>query len=139
MKHYFYFKKGQLVPQWLLRQRDADTMEVLSVAQFKVNGKVMVDDKTGDAIIWPANKRFTHIIYVDGKKKSIILDTDDNNSINSFFGYSARRTLTSFSIRRDDTRSSPLTNARRLGVDVRSTTRCSPIPERFERRTGGDV
>lgn len=134
MRHYFHFKKGQMVPQWLLRQRDADTKEMLPMAQFKVNGKVMVDDETGDAIIWPASKRFQHIIYVSGS--NLLLDTDDANSINSFFGYSARRTLTSFSMRRGDTRSSPLTNARRCGFDVRSTTKCKPLPDSFERIGG---
>ena len=57
MKHYFYFKKGQMVPQWLMRQRENGTMQVVHVAQFKVNGKVMVDDKTGNAIIWPASQQ----------------------------------------------------------------------------------
>ena len=132
MKHYFYFKKGQLVPQWLLRQRDADTMGVLSVAQFKVNGKVMVDDKTGDAIIWPASKRGQHLIYVKGD--NLLLDIDDANSINNFFGYSARRTLTLFSLRKFDQRTSPLTVARRLGTNIRTTTKCEPLPDRFERR-----
>lgn len=136
MKHYFYFKKGQIVPQWLLRQRDGDTNEVLQFAQFKVNGKVMVDDKTGHAVIWPASKRFHHIIYVNCLNRTIQLDTDDNNSINSFFGYAPRHTLAIFSIRNNDTRTSPLTNARRGGLDVRSTTKCIPIPYNFDRRGG---
>lgn len=136
MKHYFYFKKGQQVPQWLLRQRDSDTNEVLQLAQFRVNGKVMVDDKTGHAVIWPANKRFRHIIYVNGLNRPIRLDTDDHNSINSFFGYASRHTLTSFSVRGNDTRTSPLTNARLGGIDIRSTTKCSPLPDNFDRRGG---
>lgn len=126
MKHYFYFKKNQMVPQWLMRQRDADTLEVLPMATFKVNGKLMVDDKTGSAIIWPANRRFQHIINVYGFKRSVLLDTDDADSINSLFGYLDRQRV-------NDQRTSPLTNARRHGFDVRSTTKCLPIPENFSR------
>lgn len=134
MKHYFYFKKGQMVPQWLLRQRDANTKEVLPVAQFRVNGKVMVDDKTGDAIIWPASKRFQHIIYGYGYGREVLLDTDDAGSMNNFYGYSDRRTTTVFGVRHGDSNCSPLTSARRLGVDIFTTTKCSPIPENFSRR-----
>ena len=138
MKHYFYFKKGQIVPQWLLRQRDADTKEVLTAARFKVNGKVMVDDKTGAAIIWPASKHVKCIVYIYAFGRNLLLDTDDANSINRFFGYSARQTLTFFSQRKGDQRTSPLTNARRSGFDIRSTIKCEPLPDRFERRKGSD-
>lgn len=133
MKHYFYFKKGENVPQWLLRQRDGDTGEVISVAQFNVNGKVMVDDQTGQAVIWPANKRFNHIIFVDGKNKNIVLDTDDSNSINSFFVHSARYTTSWFCTRKGDCRVSPLTNARQHGFCIRTTVKCSPLPCNFNR------
>lgn len=134
MKHYFYFKKGQMVPQWLLRQRDADTKEVLPMAQFKVNGKVMVDDKTGDAVIWPASKRFQHIIYVyDYGRSALLLDTNDAGSINQFWGYSDHRRTTVFGVGRGDKKCSPLTSARRSGVDVRTTTHCVPIPTEFKR------
>lgn len=119
------------------RQRDADTKEVLPVAQFKVSGKVMVDDKTGAAIIWPASKHFRYIIYGYGFGRNLLLDTDDAGSINHFFGFSDRRKTTFFSWESGDKKRSPLTNARRSGLDVRSTTRCQPLPDRFERRKGG--
>lgn len=136
MKHHFYFKKGQMVPQWLLRQRDADTKEVLPVAQFKVNGKVMVDDKTGAAIIWPASKRLQHIIYVKGD--NLLLDTDDAGSINHFFGFSDRRKTTVFRLVSGDNKCSPLTRARRSGFDVRTTTKCKQLPDNFDRRGGAE-
>lgn len=136
MKHYFYFKKGQMVPQWLLRQRDADTKEVLPAAQFKVNGKVMVDDKTGDAIIWPASKRLKRIIYVYNFGRNLLLDTDDVGSINHFFGFSDHRKSTVFRLVSGDNKCSPLTRARRSGFDVRTTTKCKLLPDRFERKKG---
>lgn len=129
MKHYFYFKKGQMVPQWLLRQRDADTKEVLSMAQFKVNGKVLVNDETGDAIIWPASQRFQALIHVE--RGNLTIDSGGAGYINSIFWGSSPRT------RGWGTNMiSPLTHARRVGLDVRSTTRCKPLPDNFNRRGG---
>ena len=51
MKHYFHFKKGQSVPQWLLRVLDSDTKESLDICSFMVNGKVMLDDETVEGLL----------------------------------------------------------------------------------------
>ena len=130
MKHYFYFKKGQDVPQWLLRQRDANTGESLSVAQFKSNGKVMVDDSTGSAVMWAASKRNKCLIYVDGGKRPVSLDTDDRGSQNYAFTFP-----------RYGKKVQPLVSARNNEVNVVTTTRCTPIPAHFDRTSsaGGDV
>lgn len=128
MKHYFYFKKGQPVPQWLIRQRFADTMEVAQLATFKVNGKVMVDDETGKAIIWPASKRMKCVIHACGYSRCLRLDTDDKGSMNYLFGWCPDEIFGAMA--------TPLARARRHGHDIRTTTKCLPIPEHFERQQG---
>lgn len=122
MKHYFHFKKGQSVPQWLLRVLDADTMEPINTAAFKSNGKVMVDDETGKAIIWPASKRFSCVVKVDGQGKSLFVDAWGFN--NTMFGFDAKPL-------------SPLSLARKHGMDPYTTTKCLPLPANFERFSGG--
>ena len=128
MKHYFYFKKGQPVPQWLLRQRFADTMEVAQLATFKANGKVMVDDETGKAIIWPASKRMQCVIHAYGFHRSLRIDTDDKGSVNHLFGFSPDGYCAA--------RVTPLARARRHGHDIRTTTKCKPLPDNFDRSGG---
>lgn len=133
MKHYFHFKKGQMVPQWLLRQRDADTKEVLPMAQFRVSGKVMVDDETGEAIVWPASKRYQYLIYVYGCNRSVLLDTDDSGSRNRFFTFGS---LSEWSLFNQWKIVRPLVRARRDGHKVYTTTKCKPLPDNFDRREG---
>lgn len=133
MKHYFYFKKGQMVPQWLMRQRDADTKEVLSMAQFKGNGKVMVDDDTGEVTIWSASRRMQCLISVYGHDKSVLLDTDDSGSKNIFCIFWPQFEWVKSNKCK---KIAPLVRARQCGQKVYTTTKCKPIPDNFDRRGG---
>lgn len=126
MKHYFHFKKGQSVPQWLLRVRDSDTKESLDICQFMVNGKVMLDDETGDTIIWPAKKWAKAVIYGDSQGCNIRLDAGGNRYQNYMFLYGVGKL-------------SPLSLARKHGMDPYTTTKCLPLPDHFERFVGGSV
>ena len=63
MKHYFYFKKGQPVPTWLFRPTSLDPNQWM---MFTANGKVMVDDQTGQAFIWPTDPYYRSIIHSSG-------------------------------------------------------------------------
>lgn len=132
MKHYFYFEKGQPVPQWLMRQRNSDNMGVASLATFKSNGKVMVDSETGDAFIWPSSKRFTYLLGLKGSK-NITIDVEDTRLFNHMYMYSPRRTKHTYSLRNGDKRTSPLVAMRSAGFAIRTSTKCLPIPETFQR------
>lgn len=118
MKHYFYFKSGQSVPQWLLRVRDRDTMEQINTAWFKVNGKVMLDDATGNTIIWPSSKRFSCVIRVDTQGRPFTVDAWGYD--NTMFGFDVKPL-------------SPLSLARKHGMDPYTTTKCQPLPPKFNR------
>lgn len=134
MKHYFYFKKGQPVPKWILWWFDSKANYSKQAGTFKTNGKVMVDVVTGEVIIWPSDKRCKSIIFVQaihGVEYSL------QTAKIIAFKYSPRQTKHTFSLRIGDKRTSPLTGARRAGYDIRTTTKCLPIPEHFERRKGG--
>ncbi len=131
MKHYFHFKKGQSVPQWLMRVRDSDTMEQLNTAVFKVNGKVMLDDATGNATIWSASKRFSCVVEISGLGRSVRVDTDDKGSHNHLFLSDHHSTNC-----HKGKKISPLSLARRHGHDIYTTTKCQPLPAHFERLRG---
>lgn len=133
MKHYFYFKKGQSVPQWLMRQRDVDTKQVMPMLQFKVSGKVMVDDVTGAAFIWPASKRPQCFIFACALDRPILLDIAELGSANYLFSYNR---AFEWSVRSRKKIFSPLTLARWGGQKIHTTTKCAPLPDNFDRRGG---
>ena len=115
MKHYFYFKKGMAVPQWLLRVRCND-VEV-SGAVFTTNGRVMVDTSTGEAVIWPASKRMSAMITISNLVNAVV---DAGTGYNSIYLFCRLM--------------SPLALARSHGLQIRSTTRCELIPSEFQRK-----
>lgn len=119
MKHYFYFKKGQAVPQWLLSIVDRITNKPISRAVFGMKGKAMVDDSCGDVILWPANKRDKQLfITIRGNDWSM---GDTVGRMIMYRWVKGKRTT------------SPLVAARGHSLNIRSTTKCQPIPETFQR------
>lgn len=119
MKHFFYFKKGSGVPQWLLRVLNSESGDIVNCAKFKANGKVMVDDATGKSLIWPASKRFSCLIVIDGGGLSLSVDAGGFDCENVMYCFKGRR--------------SPLSVARSHGHDVMTTTKCIRIPDEFKR------
>lgn len=131
MKHYFYFKKGQPVPQWLMSVRYTDPEEIANVAQFRTNGKVMVDSTTGGVIMWPASKRMRCIILVANGSRPTKVGFEQEG-INHLFTFGPA-TKEWASGNRSTKFMHPLVRARRCGHNIHTTTKCQPLPERFER------
>lgn len=131
MKYYFYFKKGQPVPQWLLSVRYTDPEEIANVAQFRTNGKVMVDSTTGDVIMWPTSKRMKYIILVANGDRTTRIGFEQG-AVNHLFTFGPA-TKEWASGNRSTKFMRPLVRARRCGHNIRTTTKCLPLPENFER------
>lgn len=120
MKHYFYFKKGQLVPQWLVRQTNADTGGAIPACKFGSFGKVMFDSDTGKSVLWSVKKK---------PKNQSILKVDEMSGVHIKLG---KTTFYVGGNYRNRVWVSPLSHARRYGRDIRTTTKCLPIPEHFD-------
>ena len=127
MKHYFTFKKGQPVPTWLFRPIGQDTEGWMT---FTANGKVMVDDETGQAFIWPTDRHYHSIIRGTGQA----FDCGGPDFTNLMWAYSPQSIGT---FRHKHKWTAPLVSARRRGVGIRTTTKCLPIPDLFTRYAGG--
>lgn len=126
MKHYFYFKKGQPVPTWLFRPTSLGVNQWMT---FTANGKVMVDDQTGQAFIWPTDRHYRSIIRSSGHA----FDCGGPDFTNLMWAYGPR-SIGSF--KRKHKQIAPLVSARMGGVDIRTTTKCKPLPDNFDRRGG---
>lgn len=123
MKHYFYFKKGQPVPTWLFRPTNPDVSWSMA---FTANGKVMVDDETGKATIWPTDRYYRSIITGNGSP----FDCGGPNFTNSMWAYGH---LSFLDPKLKHKLIAPLVSSRRSGNNICTTTKCIPIPEKFER------
>ena len=128
MRHYFYFKKGQPVPAWLFRPTSLDPNQWMT---FTANGKVMVDDQTGQAFIWPTDPYYHSIVHSSGHP----FDCGGPDFTNLMWTY---RPLSIGSFKRRHKQIAPLVSARMGGVDIRTTTKCLPIPAHFERCKGSE-
>ena len=128
MKHYFYFKKGQPVPTWLFRPTSLVPNQWMT---FTANGKVMVDDQTGQAFIWPTDQHYRSIIHSSGHP----FDCGGPDFTNLMWTY---RPLSFGFFKRRHKQIAPLVSARIGGVDIRTSTKCLPIPAHFERCKGGE-
>lgn len=137
MKHLFYFKKGEKVPQWLMAFfKDGILKNTDGV--FCVNGKVCVDDKTGNAYLWVAKKHRKHVVHFN-------INTDDNEPLSdgNLSGSGSmgigRLNFVTFSVnnhlyrKRAKLNVSPLTMLRRNGEEITTSTKCKPLPDQFNR------
>ena len=123
MKHYFTFKKGQPVPTWLFRPTSSEITQWMT---FTANGKVMVDDETGQAFIWPTDRHYRSIIHYSGHA----FDCGGPDFTNLMWTYGP---LSIGSLKRKHKQIAPLVSARRAGVNIYTSTKCPPIPEHFNR------
>ena len=126
MKHCFYFKKGNPVPQWLVNQTNAYTGDAMPTCTFGAFGKVIFDDETGKSVLWAVKKK---------PKNQSILKLESVSGAHIKLGDATFYVGGNY---RNKIWVSPLSHARRCGLDIRTTTRCLPIPDDFE-RVGGEL
>ena len=139
MNHLFYFKKGDKVPQWLYSVSVGGNF-VDSDFKFCTAGKVLCDDVSGHCYIWPSKNRFRYIAKIKNISDAIISGAGECKSgsceTHMFFatGRKSFGKVLSGTVR-VKLNVSPLTVARLLGYDIRTSTKYDRIPDAFQRVT----
>ena len=117
MIKYYIFKKGQHVPQWLLDVTDGNGCYIGGRAVFMTRGKISLNTETGATIMWPATRNYKCIIELCIGKLIGPISAAFHEAGNTMFCPDKSKRLT------------PLANARRMGYQHYTSTKCEPLPD----------